>query len=163
MPITLHPAWHPIMAHFAVGFSMGASLLVMVGLAAILFNNNGFAKRLTYPLSIMLLLSLISLAITGASAMIDFPAATFAASPWFKFKTTFEILAFFVYMGMYYTVLLKNEGLWEDKTSLTYMIVLAAIGAFTISVLGAAGGYLAVGHSVLEPLLEMLGLPMPRA
>lgn len=164
MPISLHPSWHPIAAHFAVGLAMAASLLAIVGLIARIAGRKEFAEKwLTKPLHVTALLTLWALILVGVSVMADFPASAFAASAWFRFKTTLAIASFFIYMGMYYTMVIRGERVWSDNASLAYLAVLAAIGAFTITVLGAAGGYLSQGHSVMEPLLKMLGLPMPRA
>lgn len=162
MPISLHPTWHPMLAHFAVGFTMGTSILVVIGFIARLLGFKEFPKKLTYPLHVLALLSLISLVIVSASTLMDFPAASFAASPWFKLKTSFAILTFFVYTGVYTMVMLRRDRIWENPMNLAFMVALAVVGGFTVSVLGAAGGYLEYGHSILEPVLRALGFPMPR-
>jgi len=164
MPISLHPVWHPIAAHFAVGLTMTVSLLVIVGLIARIIGKREFAEHwLTKPIHVLSLLSVWAIIIVGASAMVDFPASAFAASAWFRFKTTFAIAAFFTYLGIYYAVMARKEKVWSDNATLTYTVILALIGAFLVTALGAAGGYLSQGHSVMEPLLKLLGLPMPRS
>jgi cation transport ATPase len=162
MPISLHPTWHPMMVHMAVGFTLGSSLLIIIGAIAEGLKYRDFAVKLTYPIHVMLLLAIISLVAAAASALADFPAATFSASPWFKFKTIVTIIVFFIYSGMYLLVALVTDRIWRSKAALSYMVVLAIVGAFLVASLGAAGGYMEYGHSVLEPLLRILGLPMPR-
>ena len=163
MPVSFHPAWHPISAHFAVGFTVGTSLLVIIGLIARLLGYRDFARKLTAPIHVASLLSLITLVLVVAGALVDFPSSTFAASPWFKLKTHLAVIAFAVYAGLYTTVMLKRERIWDSPALLAYVVVLALLGSGVISVLGAAGGYLAYGHSVLEPLLKLVGFPLPRA
>jgi len=150
-------------SHFAVGFAMGASLLVIIGLIAKLIGKRDFAEKLSYPVHVMSLLSLFALILACASAVIDFPTATFAASPWFRFKTTMAILSFFIYAAMYYVFMLKRQEVWTDNAATAYVVVLAIVGGLTISLLGAAGGYMVQGHSVLDFLLKAFGVPMPRA
>ena len=135
-----------------------------MGLIARTAGRKEFAEKWpTKPLHVTALLTLWALILVGVSVMADFPASAFAASAWFRFKTTLAIASFFIYMGIYYTMVARGEKVWSDNASLAYLVILAVIGAFTITVLGAAGGYLSQGHSVMEPLLKMLGLPMPRA
>jgi hypothetical protein len=164
VPISLHPVWHPLTAHFAIGLTMSVSGLIIVGLIARLIGKRDFAEHwLTKPIHVASLLSIWAIIIVGATAMIDFPASAFAASAWFRFKTTMAIASFFIYLGIYYTVASRGEKMWSDNASLAYTVILALLGAFAITLLGAAGGYLTYGHSVMEPLLKMMGLPMPRA
>ena len=162
MPVTLHPTWHPLFVHVAIGFTLGASLLVIVGAIAKGIGYKEFTLRLTYPLHVLLLLSIIFLVLAAGSALMDFPASAFAASPWFKFKTIISIITFFIYSGMYLLVALRAEDIWGSPASLAYMVVLAIAGGFLVFVLGAAGGYMAYGHSVLESVLKAMGLPLPR-
>ncbi len=156
--VTLYTPWHSITAHFGVAIPVTASILVIIALIAKLCGREDFARRLTYPIRVFLLLSMISLVLACAGALIDFPASAFASSPLFSFKTTFAIITFFVYAGMYYTVTLKDEEIWNTKLCLAYLIVLAVVGLFTVSTLGAVGGYLGKGHTVLEFVLRAFGL-----
>ncbi len=159
MPVTLYPGWHAISAHFAVGFTVGTSILVVVGLLARLLGYREFAAKLTAPLHAMLLLALVSFTLACATVLADFPAATLAASPWFRFKALVAVVAFFTYTGMYMLVALRRERVWENTLLLAYTTALALLGGFLVAVLGAAGGMLSSGHTVLKPVLAALGLP----
>ena len=162
MPLSLHPTWHPMLVHFAVGSTLASSLLVIIGLVAKYSGYKDITRKLTFPLHLALLFSLITLVLACASALMDFPASTFAASSWFRFKTMVSIATFFVYSGMYLLVALRKENVWENNACLAYLVILALLGGGLVTTLSAAGGYLEYGHSVLEPVLKTLGLPMPR-
>jgi len=156
--VTLYTPWHSITAHFGVAIPMIASMLVIIALISKFAGRDDFARKLTYPIKVFLLLSMVSIILACVGALIDFPASAFASSPLFSFKTTFAIITFFVYAGMYYTVTLKKEEIWNTKLSLAYVVALAVIGMFTVSTLGAVGGYLGKGHTVLEFVLRAFGL-----
>ncbi len=163
MPVTFHQAWHLITAHFAVGLTLATTLLVIIGFIARVIGYRDFARKLAYPIHVTALLSLIALVLVVLGALADFPAASFAASPWFKLKMEFAVTVFAVHAGLYMTVMLSGERIWDSPPMLAYTLILALLGGFMIMVLGAAGGYLAYGHSVLEPLLRSQGFPLPRA
>ncbi|MDK2372888.1 MAG: hypothetical protein QI197_05870 [Candidatus Korarchaeota archaeon] len=163
MSLVIHSAWHSMSSHFAVGFAAGSSLLIVVGLVAELMNKRELSSKLSYPIHVMSFLSLLSILVTCAAAITDFPTGTFVASPWFRFKTTLAIVSFFVYTAIYYMFSVMGREIWKDRVALTYAVILAILGGFTVSLLGAAGGYMAQGHSVLEFLLRALGVPMSRA
>jgi len=156
--VTLHSTWHIILAHSAIAFPLGASLLVIAGLVAKINDQEEFAVKLTYPIQIVLLLAVIAIVLAFTGAMIDFPSASFAASPVFSAKTSMAIAAFFIYIGLYYLIALKKERLWQDNSSLVYAVLLSIGGGICVSLLGGTGGHLAKGHTVMEPLLHALGI-----
>ncbi len=156
--VTLYTPWHSITAHFGVAIPTFASVLVLVALVSKLAGREEFAKRMTYPINVFSLLSMVSIVLACAGALIDFPASTFTASPFFGFKTILAIVTFFVYAGLYYTVTLKKEDIWSSGPSLAYVTILAILGFFTVSTLGAIGGYLSKGHTVLDFVLRSFGL-----
>ncbi len=156
--VTLHSTWHIILAHSAVALPLWASLLVIIGLIARLNNKEAFAVKLTYPIQIFLLLAVITIVLAVTGAMIDFPSASFAASPIFNAKTNLAIAVFFVYLGLYYLISLKKEGIWTDNMGLSYAVFLSIGGGICVSLLGATGGHLAKGHTVMAPLLHALGI-----
>jgi len=156
--VTLHSTWHIILAHSAVALPLWASLLVVIGLIARLNDKEEFAVKLTYPIQIFVLLSVITIVLAFTGAMIDFPSASFAASPIFNAKTNLAIAVFFIYMGLYYLISLKKEGIWKDNMGLSYAVLLSIGGAICISLLGSTGGHLAKGHTVMKPLLQVLGI-----
>ncbi len=153
MVMTLHSTWHSITAHFGAAVPMIASLVVIVGLIAKIIGKDDFAKNLTTPLHVISLLSIISILLACAGAVIDFPLRSFVVSPYLSTKVTLAVIAFFVYCGMYYTVASRKERVWEGA-SFGYIVFLAFFGALIIAMLGAIGGILATGHSVLEPLVK---------
>lgn len=156
--VTLHSTWHIIFAHAAVALPLLASLLVIIGLIAKIKNKEELAVKLTYPIQIFLLLAIIAIVLTFAGAMIDFPSASFAASPIFSTKTSLAIAVFFIYLGLYYLIALKKEAIWKDTLGLSYAVISSIGGGICISLLGAAGGHLAKGHTVMQPLLHALGI-----
>ncbi len=156
--ITLYTPWHSIGAHFGVGIPVFASVLALTGILGKVFGKDEFAKKLTLPLHAFAFLSMIVITIAFAGALIDFPGLTFKVSPFFRTKVILAIIAFFVYAGMYYTVMLKKEDIWKSGGALTYLGILALIGLFLISSLGAIGGYLGKGHTVLIFVLKFFNL-----
>ncbi len=156
--ITLYTPWHSIGAHFGVGVPVIASILAITGILAKLIGRNDFAEKLTFPLHALAFLSMIAITVAFAGALIDFPGLTFKVSPFFRTKVILAIIAFFVYAGMYYTVMLKKEEIWRSSAALTYLGALALIGIFLISSLGAIGGYLGKGHTVLIFVLKVFNL-----
>ncbi|MEA1967744.1 MAG: hypothetical protein U9N77_05955 [Thermodesulfobacteriota bacterium] len=156
--VTLHSTWHIILAHAAVALPLCASLLVIIGLIARIRNKEELAVKLTYPIRIFLLLAVIAIVLAFTGAMIDFPSASFAASPVFNAKTSLAIAVFFIYIGLYYLISLKKEAIWKDTQGLSYAVILSIGGGICVSLLGAAGGHLAKGHTIMEPLLHALGI-----
>ncbi|MDO9565731.1 MAG: hypothetical protein Q7J15_03195 [Candidatus Desulfaltia sp.] len=156
--VTLHSTWHIILAHSAVALPLWASLLVIIGLIAKISDKEDFAVKLTYPIQIFLLLAIITIVLAFTGAMIDFPTASFAASPVFSAKISLVIAVFFIYMGLYYLVSLKKEKIWKENLSLCYAVLLSIGGGLCVSLLGGTGGHLAKGYTVMEPLLHALGI-----
>ena len=156
--VTLHSTWHIILAHSAVAIPLWTSLLVIIGLVAEISGNEKFAIKLTFPIRIFVLFSIIAIVLAFTGALIDFPAASFAAAPLFSLKTSLGIVAFFIYIGLYYLVSLKKEDVWKNGLSLGYATFLSVGGGICISLLGGIGGRLAAGHTVMEPILHALGI-----
>lgn len=156
--VTLHSTWHIILAHSAVALPLCASLLVIIGLIAKTINEEDLAIKLTYPIQLFLLLTIIFIVLAFTGAMIDFPSASFVASPVFSAKTTLAIVTFFIYIGLYYLVALKKEAIWKERLALWYTVVLSIGGGICISLLGGIGGHLAKGHTVMEPVLHAFGI-----
>ncbi len=156
--VTLYTPYHSMTAHFGAAFPFVTSAIIILAVIYKSIGREDLTKKLTFPIRVMLLISLLSIMLACAGALIDFPPSAFIASPFFSLKTTFAIITFFIYTGLYYTFKLKEESIWESQIGIIYVAVLALAGMFTVSVLGAIGGYLGKGHTVLEFVLKFFGL-----
>jgi len=147
-------------AHFAASIPLIATLLILIGFIARILGYREFARSLTKPIHYILILSLLSLLIASASTLIDFPGGTFIASPFFRMKTILAVAVFPIYSVTYFMCLVRGVDIWDKWGSLIYTLLLSLVGGGMIIILGSIGGYLSTGHTILEPILRSLGLPI---
>jgi hypothetical protein len=81
--------------------------------------------------------------------------------PYMRFKILWSIVVTEIYIFLVILRTKLGDRVW-DKTSgfLTYGIGLVVAGALII-IIAALGGIAVYGESVLEPVLDWIGLPWP--
>ncbi len=159
----LNTAYHNMSVHLSIGVLIA---LVLVAIAVFIVyrkqKDSELFKQLDYSLPVFLFIGIIGIAVACVSPLIDYPAwSALVASPLIKVKICLAVIAFEVFLMLFYIRWKKGPELWKNQKLAIYFVVLAVIGGILISLIGAIGGFITIQETSLEALLNFLGVAIP--
>ena len=164
-------AIHPVFVHFHTGILAATAVLALISLILRFVFREGIntpgtrmAKLFhefdifSYWGSIIGILGLIAGMITGF--MDPFPRGL-VNDPLMRFKILWSVVAMEIYIFLILIRAKLGDRVWTGKLGAMSYGVLVIIGGMLMILMAAMGGIAVYGSSILEPILDWLGLPWP--
>ena len=166
-------AIHPTFVHFHTGILAAVAVVAMINMLLRLMFREAIRTpgtrmaRIFHELDVFIywgnIIGLIGLVASMFTGFMEpaWPVTTLLADPTMRFKILFSSIAVELYVFLVVVRTKIGDRVWVGRVSfLTYGIV-AIIGGMLMVFMGALGGRAVYGESILDPLLNWLGLPWP--
>jgi len=166
-------AIHPVFVHFHTGILTATAAVALVNLilrVAFKDNINTPGTRLArifhqfdifiYIGAFIGFLGLIAGAVTGFMEP-DYPVNVLVALPIMRFKILWSVVCTEIYLYLMIVRAKVGDRVWVKPSSYIPYAVLTIVGGVLMMVMGALGGIAVYNTSILEPILDWLGIPWP--
>lgn len=166
-------AIHPVFVHFHTGILTATAAVALVNLILrILFrdNINTPGTRLSrifhqfdifiYGGAIIGFMGLIAGMVTGFMEP-DWPVDVLVAVPIMRFKILWSVVCTEIYLYLMIVRAKMGDRVWIKPSSYLPYGILTIVGGVLMMVMGALGGIAVYDTSILEPILDWIGIPWP--
>ena len=166
-------AIHPVFVHFHTGILTATAAVALVNLLLrILFREsiNTPGTRLSrifhqfdvfiYIGAIIGFLGLIAGMVTGFLEP-EWPVSRLVDSPIMRFKILWSVVATEIYLYLMIVRAKLGDRVWLKISTYLPYAVITIIGGVLMMIIGALGGMEVYGTSILQPILEWIGIPWP--
>ncbi len=166
-------AIHPVFVHFHTGILTATAAIALVMLILrILFRDNintpgtklaSIFHQLDifiYGGSIIGFLGLIAGMVTGFMEP-DYPLEVLVVLPIMRFKILWSVICTEIYLFLMIVRAKVGDRIWVKPSSYLPYGILVIVGGVLMMVMGALGGIAVYGTSILEPILDWIGIPWP--
>lgn len=164
-------ALHPVFVHFHTGIGAAAAALALISLILRLVFRDGIRTpntrmaKLFHEFDIFIywgnIITLLGLVAGMWSGFVDWPYQALEANAYMRFKILWSIVAFEIYIFLVAIRAKLGDGVWEKTSSFLVYGILVVVAGVLMILLGAMGGIAVYETSILEPILDWLGLPWP--
>jgi len=164
-------ALHPVFVHFHTGILTATAALAIFSLIMRLVFREGIRTPGTrmakvfhefdifiYWGSIIGLLGLVAGAITG---FMDWPMEALLDNPYMRFKILWSAVTMQIYVFLVFIRAKVGDKIWDSTSGFLIYSSLVIVGGALMMLMGAMGGIAVYDTSILEPILDWLGLPWP--
>ncbi len=164
-------AIHPVFIHFHTGILTANAVLclIMIVLRVVFreaINTPGTKMaRIFHELDLFIfwgniigLLGLFGGMVTG---LMDWPLQALLANAYMRAKMFWSIMAVQIYLFLVIVRAKLGDKIWKSTSGFMIYGVLGIVGGAMIILMGALGGIAVYGTSILEPVLDWLGMPWP--
>ena len=164
---------HPVFVHFHTGILTATAAVVLVNLILRIFfrdNINTPGTRLArvfhqfdvfiYIGSIIGFIGLIAGMITGFMEP-AFPVDTLVQMPIMRFKILWSVVSTEIYLYLIIVRAKMGDRVWIKASSYFPYAILVIFGGALMMTMGALGGLAVYETSILEPILDWIGIPWP--
>jgi hypothetical protein len=166
-------AIHPVFVHFHTGILAALAAVALVNLILrILFrdNINTPGTRLArifhqfdvfiYIGSIIGFIGLIAGMVTGFMEP-DFPVDALVQIPIMRFKILWSTVSVEIYLYLIIIRAKLGDRVWVKASTYFPYAILVMLGGLLVIIIGALGGIAVYGTSILQPVLDWIGIPWP--
>ncbi len=166
-------AIHPVFVHFHTGILTATAAVALVNLILRIGfkdNINTPGTRMArvfhqfdifiYIGSIIGFLGLIAGMVTGFMEP-DYPMSVLVALPIMRFKILWSIVCTEIYLFLMIVRAKVGDRIWIRPSSYLPYGILVIIGGVLMMIMGALGGIAVYNTSILEPILDWIGIPWP--
>jgi len=164
-------ALHPVFVHFHTGIlaataALGLIMIIlrMVYRDSIRTPDTRLAK-LFHEFDIFIfwgnIIGLLGLFAGMVTGFMDWPMQALVEDPYMRFKILWSIVGTEIFIFLVFIRAKVGDKIWVNTS--TYLIygILTVIGGGLMIILGAMGGIAVYDTSILEPILDWIGLPWP--
>ncbi|MFW9794143.1 MAG: DUF2231 domain-containing protein [Candidatus Thorarchaeota archaeon] len=166
-------AIHPVFVHFHTGILTATAAVALICLVLrILFrdNINTPGTRLATIVhqsdififigSIIGFIGLIAGMVTGFMEP-EYPVEILVALPIMRFKILWSVICTEIYLYLMIIRAKMGDRIWIKPSSYLPYGILVIVGGVLMMVMGALGGIAVYETSILEPILDWIGIPWP--
>jgi hypothetical protein len=166
-------AIHPVFVHFHTGILTATAAVALVNLILrIAFKDNintpgSRTARIFHQFDIFIyigaiigFLGLIAGAVTGFMEP-DYPVNVLVALPIMRFKILWSVVCTEIYLYLMIVRAKVGDRIWIKPSSYLPYAILTIVGGVLMMVMGALGGIAVYDTSILEPILDWIGIPWP--
>ncbi|MFX1482472.1 MAG: hypothetical protein ACFFCP_04700 [Promethearchaeota archaeon] len=166
-------ALHPVFVHFHTGILVAAAAVALVSLVLrILFKDNintpntrlatifHQADTFIYVGSIIGFMGLVVAMVTGFMEP-AYPVEVLAALPIMRFKILWSVVCVEIYLYLIVIRTKMGDRVWIKPSSYLPYGILVVVGGGIMMIVAALGGIDVYGTSILEPVLNWIGIPWP--
>ena len=164
-------ALHPVFVHFHTGILAACAALGLVNIILRLVFREAIRtpgtrmSRIFHEFDVFIfwgnIIGLLGLVVAMITGFIDWPVAALLPDPYMRFKILFSIIATQIYVFLVVVRAKLGDKVWDTTSGFLIYGILVVVGGALIILMGAMGGIAVYGTSILEPLLDWLGLPWP--
>jgi len=165
-------AIHPVFVHFHTGILTATAAVALVNLILRIFfrdNINTPGTRLArifhqfdvfiYIGAIIGFLGLIAGSVTGF--MDDYSVNVLVQSPIMRFKILWSAVSMEIYLYLIIVRAKIGDRVWLKASSYFPYAILTIFGGVLMMIMGALGGIFVYDTSILQPILDWIGIPWP--
>ena len=166
-------AIHPVFVHFHTGILTATAVVALVNLILRIFfrdNINTPGTRLArifhqfdvfiYIGAIIGFLGLIAGMVTGFMEP-DYPVNALVQMPIMRFKILWSIVSTEIYLYLMIVRAKIGDRVWLKASNYFPYAILTIFGGVLMMIMGALGGIAVYETSILQPILEWIGIPWP--
>ncbi len=166
-------AIHPTFVHFHTGILAAVAAVVMINMLLRLMYREAIRTpgtrmaKIFHELDIFIfwgniigLIGLIAGMVTGFMEP-SWPIDVLLADPIMRFKILWSIVATELYIFLVVVRAKVGDRIWVKRSTFLIYGIITVIGGMLMVFMGALGGVAVYGESILDPLLNWLGLPWP--
>ncbi|KXH73574.1 MAG: hypothetical protein AM326_10540 [Candidatus Thorarchaeota archaeon SMTZ-45] len=164
---------HPVFVHFHTGILTAAAAVALVNLLLrILFRDNintpgTKLARLFHQFDVFIyigsiigFLGLIAGMVTGFMEP-DYPVDALVQMPIMRFKILWSVVCVEIYLYLMIIRAKMGDRVWFKLSTYAPYAILVIFGGIMMMIMGALGGIAVYGTSILQPILDWIGIPWP--
>ena len=166
-------AIHPVFVHFHTGILTATAAVALVNLILRIFfrdNINTPGTRMArifhqfdvfmYIGAIIGFLGLIAGMITGFMEP-EYPVNALVQNPIMRFKILWSVVGTEIYLFLMIVRAKIGDRVWTNASTYFPYAILTIFGGVLMMIMGALGGIAVYETSILQPILEWIGIPWP--
>ena len=89
------------------------------------------------------------------------PIERLTSSPIMRFKILWSVVSIEVYLYLMIVRAKLGDRVWAKASTYFPYAILTIFGGVVMMIMGALGGIAVYGTSILQPILEWIGIPWP--
>lgn len=164
-------ALHPVFVHFHTGIGAATAVLALINIVFRLVFRDGIRTPGTRMAkifhefdvfihwgNIIVFLGLIAGMVSG---FIDWPYVALENNAYMRFKILWSIIGTELYIFVIALRAKLGDRVWEKTSSFLIYGILVVVAGVLMVIIAALGGIAVYGESILEPVLDWIGLPWP--
>ncbi len=166
-------AIHPVFVHFHTGILTATAAVALVNLILRIFfrdNINTPGTRMArifhqfdvfmYIGAIIGFLGLIAGMVTGFMEP-EYPVNALVQNPIMRFKILWSVVGTEIYLFLMIVRAKIGDRVWTNASTYFPYAILTIFGGVLMMIMGALGGIAVYDTSILQPILEWIGIPWP--
>lgn len=166
-------AIHPVFVHFHTGILTATAAVALVNLILRIFFRDSINTPGTrmarvfhqfdvfiYIGAIIGFLGLIAGMVTGFMEPL-YPVERLVASPIMRFKILWSVVCTEVYLFLMIVRAKIGDRVWTKASTYFPYAILTIFGGVMMMIMGALGGIAVYDTSILQPILDWIGIPWP--
>ena len=166
-------AIHPVFVHFHTGILAALAAVALVNIILRIFfrdNINTPGTRLSrvfhqfdvfiYIGSMIGFLGLIAGMVTGFMEP-EFPVDALVQMPIMRFKILWSVVSVEIYLYLILVRTKLGDRVWLKASTYFPYAILVIFGGVLMIIIGALGGIAVYDTSILQPILDWIGIPWP--
>ncbi len=164
-------ALHPVFVHFHTGILTVIAALAIFNLIMRLVFREGIRTpgtrmaKIFHEFDIFIywgcIIGLIGLVVGAVTGFMDWPMDVLLDNPYMRFKILWSTITMQIYVFLVFIRTKVGDKIWDSTSGFLIYGILVIIGGALIMLMGAMGGIAVYNTSILEPVLDWLGLPWP--
>ena len=107
------------------------------------------------------IIGLLGLLAAMVTEFLDWPMEALVLDPYMRFKILFSAITTQIYIFLVFIRAKLGDKVWDTTSGFLIYGILVVVGGALMIIMGAMGGIAVYNTSILEPLLDWLGLPWP--
>ncbi len=164
-------ALHPVFVHFHTGILAAGAALALINLILRLVFRESIRtpgtrmSRIFHEFDVFIywgnIIGLMGLVAAMATGFLDWPVAALVLDPIMRFKILGSAITTQIYIFLVLIRTKLGDKVWDTTSGFLIYGILVVVGGALMIIMGAMGGIAVYNTSILEPLLDWLGLPWP--
>ena len=164
-------ALHPVFVHFHTGIGAAIAVLALINIVFRLVFREGIRTpgtrmaKLFHEFDVFiywgLIITLLGLLVGMITGFMDWSVEALINNALMRAKILWSVIGTEIYIFLVIVRAKLGDRIWENTSSFLIYSVLTIIAGVLMIIVAAMGGLQEYGTSILQPILEWLGLPWP--
>ncbi|MHA2395497.1 MAG: hypothetical protein ACXAC0_02240 [Candidatus Thorarchaeota archaeon] len=165
-------AIHPVFVHFHTGILVATAVVALINLLLrVLFRDNintpgtrlaGLFHQFDVFIYIGGIIGFIGLIVGSLTGfMDDYTVDALVQMPIMRFKILWSVVSMEIYLYLIIVRAKLGDRVWVKASSYFPYAILVIFGGVLMMIMGALGGIAVYDTSILEPILDWIGIPWP--
>ncbi|MFX1369457.1 MAG: hypothetical protein ACFFAY_12735 [Promethearchaeota archaeon] len=164
-------ALHPVFVHFHTGIGAAIAVLALINLLFRLVFRDGIRTpgtrmaKLFHEFDVFiywgLIITLLGLIVGMVTGFVDWPMSALINNALMRSKILWSVVGTEIYIFLVIIRAKLGDRVWDKTSAFLVYSILTIIAGLLMIIVAAMGGIQEYETSILQPILEWIGLPWP--